>query len=192
MHGLINRSIQCFLQDTYGKDAWTDICTNAELNADSFEAMLSYDDAVTDRVLSAAALRLGKTVEILLEDIGTFLVSNPDMQAVRRLLRFGGSNFTEFLHSLDDLRDRALLAVPDLELPQLDIRDHAPGAYTLFCMNGYPGMGHVLVGVLRAMADEYGTLVMMDYLGRKADLETITIQVHDISFAQGREFDLAG
>ncbi len=61
---------------------------------------------------------------MLLEDLGTYLVSHPNVQGLRRLLRFGGAGFIDFLHSLDELHDRARLAVPDLDLPQLELRDH--------------------------------------------------------------------
>lgn len=31
MHGLINRSIQCFVQDTYGAELWADVAADAGL-----------------------------------------------------------------------------------------------------------------------------------------------------------------
>lgn len=191
MHGLINRSVQCFLQDTYGRQAWSEIAEAADLGFDSFEALLIYDDALTDQVLKAAAQWLGKPVETILEDLGTYLVSHPNVEALRRLLRFGGETFAEFLHSLDELQDRSWLAVPDLELPELDIRDHEGGVFTLYCKQGNRGFGHVLVGVLRAMADDYGTLVLLDHLGCKSDVEEISIQVLETSFSEGRTFNLA-
>ena len=54
MHGLINRSIQCFLRDTYGAGAWAQVVRGAGLGFDSFEAMLTYDPVLTDAVLDAA------------------------------------------------------------------------------------------------------------------------------------------
>ena len=40
MHGLINRSIQCFLQDTYGAAAWSSIVTAADIG---FDKMIDLD-----------------------------------------------------------------------------------------------------------------------------------------------------
>ncbi len=73
MHGLINRSIEVFVRDTYGAQTWLDVAQAARLGFDSFEAMMSYDDRLTDRVVTAAAQRLGLPRESLLEDMGTFL-----------------------------------------------------------------------------------------------------------------------
>lgn len=191
MHGLMNRAIQGFLRDTYGPGVWTGVAQAAGVGPDGFEAMMHYHDSLTDRVLAAAAQALGRSRETILEDIGTWLVSSRAGQPLRRLLRFGGVGFTDFLHSLEDLPGRGRLALPDLGLPALDLLEPRPGEYHLVC-HGAPGFGHVLVGVLRGMADDYGALVVLDHLGGDAASETVHIQVMAADFAEGRRFDLAG
>ncbi len=191
MHGLSNRAIECFIRDTYGHRVWSDVACGAGLDFESFEAMLHYDNALTEAVIGAAVGLLGKPRDVLLEDIGTYLISHPSTEAVRRLLRFGGVTFQDFLASLEELPGRARLAVPDLDLPQLELIEQEEGAATLYCRTQTPGFGWVLVGVLRAMADDYGALVLLDHLGGSDDLEVISIQVHEASFAEGRRFALA-
>lgn len=190
MHGLINRTIQCFLSDTYGAAVWRQVAQRAELEFAEFEAMLHYNRGVTDRVLSAAATELNKPRESILEDIGTYLVSHPNTEALRRLMRFGGVDFVEFLHSLDDLPDRVRLAVPDLDLPDLELRDEDHNRFTLFCCASVEGFGHVLMGVMRAMADDYGALVILDHEGREDDRERVTVTLVENAFSEGRAFDL--
>ena len=190
MHGLINRSIQCFLRDTYGVETWDEIASGAGLDFDNFEALLVYEDAVTHRVLQSASARLDKPVASLMEDLGTYLISNAGFGGLRRLLRFGGISFVEFLHSLDDLHDRVRLALPELVLPTLEVRDNTATSFTLACSFDHAGFGHVLVGILRAMADDYGALVLLDHLGNNAGVEVIEIEVLDVGFAQGRSFAL--
>ncbi len=191
MHGLINRSIQCFIGDTYGPQAWKQIADAAGVGADGFEAMLTYDDPVSYAVLDAAAERLSRSRDSILEDLGTYLVSHPNTEPLRRLLRFGGVTFVEFLHSLDDLQGRGRMALPDLDLPSLELLEHTPDRFTLQCRSRNPGLGHVIVGVLRAMADDYGALAMLDYQGMRDGVELISIDLLDQSFAEGRRFDLA-
>ena len=115
MHGLINRAIQSFVTNTYGPDRWLNVTEDADLGFSEFEAMLIYDDSLTDAVLKSLCVELGRPENELLEDLGTYLVSDPKVESLRRLLRFGGETFLEFLYSLDDLPDRARLAVPELE-----------------------------------------------------------------------------
>ena len=198
MHGLVNRAIQCFVTDLHGGEAWHDVARTAGLDSPGFDAMLSHDPALTRRVLDAVGQVLSRPEAEVLEDIGTYLVSHPNVGALRRLLRFGGENFVDFLHSLDDLRDRARLAVSDLDLPELELHDHAADRFSLRCLTGPPyrtdapmvGFGHVMMGVLRAMADDYGALVLLDHFGSGAGCEMIEIRLIERAFSTGRRFEL--
>ncbi len=193
MHGLVNRSIQRFVQDSYGPDVWSEICREAELGFDSFEAMLRYEPAQTEAVLAAACRRLSRRRDSLLEDLGTYMVSHPDLDPLRRLLRFGGDTFEEFLHSLDELHDRAKLALPELDFPQLELREYAPNSFSLLYRWGHPGFGTLVLGVVRAMADDYGALVVLQHsssLTDSGDIDTISISLLDAQFSHGREFKL--
>lgn len=190
MHGLINKAIQSFVCHTYGRDRWVSVTEAAGLEFIEFEAMLIYEDALTMRVLDALRRELNRGQDELLEDLGTFLVSNPSVERLRRLLRFGGVTYEEFLHSLDDLPDRVRLAVSDLTLPALELREHAAGRFSLNCGTDLPGFGSVMMGVLRAMADDYGALAMLDHYGRRDGMEVISITLIESAFAEGRSFDL--
>ena len=190
MHGLINRAIQCFVSDTYGADTWAEVARSAALDPPDFEAMLRYDDRVTLTVLQALCRQQQKSRDAVLEDIGNYLVSNRKSETLRRLLRFGGVTFVDFLYSLEDLPDRARLAVPDLEVPQLELHDIGAGRYRLHCQANYPGCGPLLLGILRSLAGDYGALVL---LGISCDSGTscdISIDLLETSFSEGRQFEL--
>ena len=190
MHGLINRSLQCFLRDTYGLKAWDAIVREARLDFNAFEAMLTYDDALTDRVINAAALLLHRPRETLMEDLGHYLVSHESQTSLRRLLRFSGVNFADFVNSLEELPERGRLALSNLDVPDLELSDHGAGHFSLRCKAPLRGVGHILVGLLRAMADDYGALVLLDNLGTEGACEVISIQIADQAFNEARPFSL--
>lgn len=191
MHGLVNRALQCYLRDTYGAPFWAEVAREAQLGFDSFETLMIYDIALTEAVLTAAARLLDAPRDSLLEDLGTYLVSHRTGDPLRRLLRFGGVTFADFLHSLDDLPGRARLALPDLDLPQLELASCAPGRFALTCRSPLPGMGHALVGLLRAMADDYGALVLLNHQGGGPEGEVISISLFDTAHGVRRGFPLA-
>lgn len=192
MHGLINKAFQGFVTDSYGEGVWTRVVEVAGLHIREFETLAEYPDEVLSACLKAASAVLDREVNELAEDAGSYLVTHPNTSSVRRLLRFGGADFTEFLHSLDDLPDRARLAVSGLEIPRLSLTEPTPNAFVLECgAQSYPA-GHFMIGILRAMADDYGALALLDYQGRNGDCETIGISVPDAAFAMGRSFHLAG
>lgn len=190
MHGLINRGIQRFVTDSYGEAKWHAAMRMAGMDFTDFEAMWTYDDSVTPAVLAAVCDILDRPYEDLLEDIGTYLVSHSNVEALRRLLRFGGVTFVEFLESLDDLPDRARLAVADLNLPRLALYEEEADRYSLRCYSEHPGWGHLFMGALRALADDYGVLAFLEHQGAEDGVETIHITLLETEYANGRAFHL--
>jgi len=190
MHGLINRSIQHFLRATYGTDLWQAVAEAVGAPVSGFEALLQYDDALTLAMLDEAAARLDKPAEALLEDLGAFLVT---LEPLRRLLRFGGVDYAEFLLSLEELPARAHMALPDLEMPRITITKASAtdGRLTLAVQGRVPGWGLVLAGLLRSMADDYGALALIEILPLGACRDHIAVDLLDTTFASGRRFELA-
>lgn len=190
MHGLINRGIQRFVTDSYGAAKWRAVMRSAGMDYTDFEALWMYDDAITPAVLAAVCDVLDRPFDELMEDIGTFLVSHSNVEALRRLLRFGGVTFIDFLHSLDDLPDRARLAVSDLELPHLELVEKSAEEYSLRCYSDFLGWGHLFMGVLRAMADDYGVLAFLDHKGAEDVCEIVEIKLLETEFASDKGFEL--
>jgi hypothetical protein len=190
VHGLVNRAIQSFLKDNYGRELWDETVDLAETGLDDFDTMQVYDDEITAAVISAASRVLRKPRSLLLEDIGSYLVSGERMQAVRRLLRFGGLDFTEFLYSLADLPGRARMAVPDIGLPEMDLRENGDHSYVLTCVHPVEGFGHVLLGLLQALADDYGTLALIEHVGRQGQTDTLSVRLVETDYAEAKDFAL--
>ncbi|RLJ59334.1 heme-NO-binding protein [Litoreibacter meonggei] len=193
MYGLVHRALQCFAQDIYGDALWDKVVAEAGHQLYEYEAMLPYPDDHLDDVLLALSDQLEKTPTQVLEDVGAYLVTHKRMETVRRLLRFGGTSFEEFLLSLDDLHDRVKLALPDLGLPQLEVEAHSGTSFSVLVKFDRPGFGAVLLGILRAMADDYGALVVLD-LERSAlgveVIERVMVELFEAEFAADRGFGL--
>ncbi|MEI4487007.1 heme NO-binding domain-containing protein [Frigidibacter sp. MR17.14] len=194
MHGLVNRALQCFLRDTYPPQVWRDLASELGIGRDGFEAMLDYPEPLARRFLALAADRLGKPDLVLLEDLGAYLVGR---EAIRRLLRFGGSSYPDFLLSLEDLPDRVALALPELRLPALAVRAVAGGHYRVTVAPAADGtlppelVTPVLAGLLRAMADDYGALVFLDFATLADGGAEIALVLLEDRYAPGRGFRLA-
>jgi hypothetical protein len=190
MHGMVNRALQGFVTATYGPGPWAEIRHQACLPFDDFEAMLDYPDALTLTCFDAACQVLHKHPNALLEDLGTWLVTDPNLEPLRRLLRFSGASFLDFLLSLEELGDRGRLAVPDLDLPRIELDRLDPSSFRIRAHWGLPGIGPILMGGLRAMADDYGALALLRLDGIERGVECLHVQLLDTAFAQGRDFDL--
>lgn len=190
MFGLLLRSIQAYLRGTFGPAVWARVLRAAGQPPEGFEPMLPYDARAVKRILAAAVQELNRPADAILEDVGTFLVADPGHRALRRLLRFGGAGFMDFLHSLEELPDRARLALPGLHLPQITLMQAAPGQVRLAVTGALPALLPVGLGALRAMADDYGALVLID-LERGRDGATLTVQLLEPAHGEGQRFALA-
>lgn len=189
MNGLINRAIEVFVRDGYGDALWSEVVGELALDEAAFEPLMPCAPEVTERLVAALAARLRRAPDDLLEDLGTYLVSQPRTEAVRRLLRFGGVDFEDFLHSLEDLPGRARLAMPEFSLPEIRLHTDGAGRYRVVpgaCPQAGLRLGPVLVGMLRAMADDYGALVLIEPRG-----PAVEVRLLDAAHADARAFDLA-
>jgi Haem-NO-binding len=187
MDALLLRSLQSYVLDTFGAATWQDICQAVGHASMTFEPMLRYEPGLADRVADTAAGILGRPVEAIWEDVGTHLVTNPDREGVRRLLRFGGLSFADFLHSLEELPGRARLALPDLDPPEVTLDEVGPDRFELRCRSHLRAAQRVLAGLVTAMADDYGALCLIE---EGPDTSTM-ISVLDSRHATAKAFDLA-
>jgi len=190
MHGMVNRALQGFLTTTYGEDVWAEVRSQAGLPFDDFEAMLDYPDSLTLACFEAACQVLHKHPNALLEDVGTWLVTDEHLEPLRRLMRFSGSSFLDFLQSLDELGDRGRLAMPDLDMPQIELDQIDAATFRIRAHWSLPGIAPILMGCLRAMADDYGALAFLRLGGIERGVEIVHVHLLDTAFSQGRNFDL--
>ena len=186
MHGLINRSIEGFLRHTYGDAFWRGVAEASGIDPRGFQTIREYPDALSHALINNAALQLDKPETELLEDLGAWLAR---LESVRRLLRFSGRDFGEFLMTLDELPGRAHMVIPDLGMPRMQVTAAPGGAMgasiRVVMPDCFQEWRSVMAGLIRAMDDDYGALGLIGVEGT-----AVTVQVSDNSFCEGRSFSL--
>lgn len=185
MHGMINRSIEGFLRGTYGDTFWIEVAEITGVDVRGFQTVRNYPDAITRSLITSAAGRLNKPPTELLEDMGAWLAQ---VEPVRRLLRFSGQNFPEFLLALDELPGRVQMVISDLEMPRIRVETGGPeasGQISVILLGCFPEWGSVMAGLIRTMADDYGALSLI-----LADGNVVSVHISDDYFAEGRRFEL--
>lgn len=184
MHGLVNRLIEEFLRARYGESLWRKVALACEVDPRGFHTLRAHPDRLTRQLMTTAAAEIGVNVGDLSEDVGAWLVQ---LEPVRRLLRFSGRDYTEFLLALEQLPGRAEMVVPNLGLPTLTVIEEGGDQFVVH-INGAPGLwAYLLAGVLRQMADDYGALALITVDKARGG---ILVEVPDGDFAHGRSFDL--
>jgi hypothetical protein len=190
--GFVNKAIEEFVITVHGGAVWQEVLRDIGTPGFRFEPMLMYEDEKSYALIRALSKRLSKPQQDILDDIGAYLVTPPNGGALRRLLRFSGSSFDDFLFSLDDLNDRVDLALPDLQLPQIMVIPQTIDRVHVSVSQTWSGFAYVLQGLLRAMADDYGTLVFLDVRRDITDSACIEDILIENNFSAGIDFDMVG
>lgn len=178
MHRLIDKAIEEFLRVSYG-DALHDAVTQAVAKAVDLPTEAGMHDNIRIHV---AARRLAKPVEELFEDLGAWLARQ---EPIRRLLRFSGRQFAEFVMRLHELPGRAHMILPDIGMPAIYVTECSIGDLRVILPDAETGWTALLAGMLRVMADDYGALVLISVEGNQ-----IGVLIPDADFAAGRDFEL--
>lgn len=190
MHGMINRGLQSFVHDYYGARKWEEACIAADLPFYSFETLVHYEDDVTRRLLETLSVVLDRKKDDILEDFGTYVVTDKRLSGIRRLLRFGGETYVDFLMSLEDFSARFKVAMPFLEVPKLTLETRPDNVYVVRYEYARPGYGPVMLGLLRAMADDYGTLVTIEHRSKlkgPVQCDRFDIRLHEARWPRPAE-----
>lgn len=183
MYSLVGRSLESFLRSSYGDAFWQDLLQEALPELASRPLLTRPSAENTRRIVFLASRRLGKPVPELAEDLGAWIVR---LEGVRRLLRFSGPNFVEFIRSLEELPGRALLIMPHFPLPELTVVADGAEEYEIFVSHRPRGWIWAIAGMLRGMADDYGTLALIAVAGDRISLRVV-LEEH----AAGRPFALS-
>ena len=188
---VVNKALEAFVCQRYGEKLWADLLIALSLPGYEIEAMLTYEDGITYDPMDRLAKRQSKMHQDVLEDIGGYLVAEDSQASIRRLLRFGGATFEDFLLSLDDLNDCVALALDILDMPLIRVLLLSTEKIHVRVAPKWHGFSDVLVGLLRALADDYGALVFMDRLADTDQTECIEVILIDHHHSAGTIFDLA-
>lgn len=183
MYTLVGRSLESFLRSTYGDAFWQDLLRTALPEQASRPLLTRPSARDTRRIVFLASRRLNKPVTEIVEDLGAWIVR---LEGVRRLLRFSGPNFVEFIRSLEELPGRALLVLPHFPLPELSVTAEGAEEYEILVPRRPRGWIWAIAGMLRGMADDYGTLALIAVAGDRISLR-IVLEEH----AAGRPFVLS-
>lgn len=182
MQGLINRSFELFLRDCYGDRIWERVARQSKVDPRGFFLLQGTLDHITVTLIAEASKILRKPEGELVEDLGGWLTRR---ESIRRLLRFSGRDFSEFVESLGESPRRALMVMQTLKIPKITVTMLEAQSYEVFVDGDSDIWPMLLAGVLRGMADDYGALAVITIQNR-----VLRVDVAMTEFSLMRPFDL--
>lgn len=162
MNGLINRSFELFIRDSHGERIWDRLARQARVDPRGFFLLQRSADDITQALVTEASKILGKPADELAEDLGGWLTRR---EPIRRLLRFSGRDYPEFIEAVSEFPGRALMVIDSLQVPDIHVTAHSAAGYEVRIDSDSAFLTMMLAGVLRGMADDYGALAVIQING---------------------------
>ena len=162
MYGLVNKGLESFITDLFGRQDWDDLCRRAGLEEVDFEGTLVYPDDVSYRLVDAISDKYGMSREEALEAFGAYWVPYTKTTSLGKLLRFGGSGFLERLDSLDAMHRRVKMSLPHLQPPSFEFEEGPGSEHWLHYSSVRAGLEPMVIGLLRSLAEDSGERVEIE------------------------------
>lgn len=169
MYGLVNRGVEALVVSQYGRATWEAICAKAGVEPDGFESMLTYDDAITERLVGAISETLDLPPAAVLETFGRYWPGYVEDTWIGRSIRLAGDDFVSVLESLDDMHERVAATMPHLKPPSFEVERLSDQRIRLYYFSEREGLEPMVIGLLHGLAAQHA--IEID-VGQIADLDS--------------------
>lgn len=155
MYGIINKAIQDLAIKQGGEQIWEKICTNAKCSDSSFLLSQPYEDAITFRLVAAAAQEFDIPAQTLLRDFGKHWISYTRGQGYSSLMGMFGSNMREFIGNLNGLHSQLFAAMPEAKPPHFTVVADDGSSFVVQYRSERVGLAPMVQGLLEGLADHF-------------------------------------
>ena len=182
MHKIATNCLEMFLKDAYGDDLWQSVADAAGFDSGDLLNWHGASEEVAESIFVEASARLGKSRQEFLEDMGAWLTHQ---EPIRRLLRFSGGRFYDFLGSLREIVPRIKMVLPDIGISNLRVSTNGTGSYCILGKEEDVDFIWIISGAIRGMADDYGALAVIS-----TSANSVNVDVALPEFSERRGFSL--
>lgn len=175
MLGLINRGLRAFVIKFHGRSHWQElVATQPEVPSD-FEVLMDYPLSMTELLISEISELRGTSQRDVMEDLGTFALTSFWDARLRDLLLSCGRDFDQFMQNLTDLLIGFSRVEQSCDIERIEVIEKIESHYEVR-FRGSTGMASYLVlGLFRALADQYGALVTCSHRNVLSDGEPFDV-----------------
>lgn len=171
MYGMINQAVKHLVVEKFGEAMWGKIRTEAGVEDDSFLSMEQYPDEMTYRLVQVSSEVLQIPPEAVLEAFGEHWIVYTAEAGYGELLNAAGSTLEECLRNLDQLHTRVSVGMPHLAPPSFRVEKAGDGVFLLHYFSDREGLAHLVIGLVRGLAERFEETVEIEQIGSKENGE---------------------
>ena len=181
MYGLVNKAVEDLVRTRFGADVWEQIRTRAGIGVDSFISMDPYPDDVTYKLVGAASEVLDLPAAVVLEAFGEFWIRYTAKEGYGEMFSLFGSNFGEFLHSLDALHTHIGLTFSELRPPTFHCEDLGEGEYLLSYFSTREGLAPMMLGLIKGLGTTFHRHVEVEHVKSRAEFGHDVFHIRELA-----------
>lgn len=155
MYGIVNKSIQDLITETFGEDKWEAVKEKSAVDVEFFLSNEPYDDDITYKLAGAAAEVLGISVEEVLQTFGEWWVLKTGKEKFGGLMEVGGNSLKEFLVNLPLFHNRIMLMYPKSTPPEFKVSDIEENSIYVHYHSKREGLQEFVRGLMSGLAKMY-------------------------------------
>ncbi|MEM9384872.1 MAG: heme NO-binding domain-containing protein [Pseudomonadota bacterium] len=159
MYGLVNKGIRDYALTNGGDAVWQRIRAKAEWAEDDFLSMQDYDDAVSVRLIGAAAEVLETTPDDIMRGFGRHWVLFTGQEGYGPLMSLSGATLPEFLKNLDAMHGRLKNSMMGLKPPKFTCTQLSDFTYEVSYFSEREGLAPMVEGLLGGLAERFDVAV---------------------------------
>jgi hypothetical protein len=155
MYGFINRAVEEYISEHYGRDTWQRIREKAGYPDEPFLTMERYDDKVTYDLMGVACAEIGMKPEEMMFEFGRHWIQYTAVKGYGDILVGAGDTLPQLLKSLDHMHTRVKLSFPNLEPPSFSVSDETATSLVLHYYSHRPGLAPLVLGILKGLETRF-------------------------------------
>ena len=163
--------------DQFGAQAWNQTLTAADLDDAILVSVQSYPDEVTFRLIGAAAVTAGLTVEETLHAFGRHWIRAAGEGPYASVLKILGTSLLESLRNLDQMHASIQIAMPGAQLPQFSVLSEDHQSIRLAYYSERAGLETFVCGLLDGMLEKFATPGSVEFNGQDGEGRIFTIHL---------------
>lgn len=168
MYGLINKAVENFVTEKFGAETWEKVLEKSGVDAELFISMKCYPDEWTYKLIGAASEILALPADNILTAFGEYWIRFTEQEGYGHLLMASGSNLPEFLKRLDDMHAHISLTYEGARMPSFKCTELGPDRLEVDYYSERPGLGPMIVGLLKGLGTLFGNKVEVEYTHSRA------------------------
>ncbi|XP_055996229.1 soluble guanylate cyclase 88E-like isoform X2 [Ostrea edulis] len=149
MYGLLLESVEIYLKETYGDDAWEKIRKLARVETMAFSTHKRYSESIIPDLARACSLVLNIEEDDIMDAFGVSFVSFVGQYGYDKILSVLGRNMRDFLNGLDNLHEYLRFSYPKLKPPSFFCTNESTTGLTLHYRSKRKGFVHYVKGQIR-------------------------------------------